>query len=555
MRLLLPALVAAGLLLPVAALSTTLRATPPTTVPALSTPTVTRVVTARTYPNNVLVVSATEGLRLSRDGGKSWAAPRGTPVYGSFYPAIAANPKVTGTAYASNGDVYKTVDGGQSWRPLGAGAGALGPGDASALAVGTDGALYAAGANVVAYLTSYNGHAAWRPWGRGWPATAHATLLLATPAHGLYAAAGHTLYNADGKAAPWTPVHDWSGSITAMTLGPDRATPYVAVQGQGVWRAGAAGTPPQQLDNNGLPTDAPIYALQSDPTGDDLYAAAGGALLRRHRPSDDAPRSWQVALSIPNGAITALQPLQRGQNQTMLALSQQGQLYIGTRDRGESLTWDNTHTTGRALDGAAPLIAALSGAQWQQPTAVTQLPKMFTSNGLCAFLGATQGQSFDVCGPFRTLYYQFEEPALLGYPLDVARMTPSGDVEQPFEKARLTWTPQMGVRLAPLSAILNQQLHFPHPTPAQGAQIFARGGVCEDGYCVDPRFAAFWRTYLYQSTGASIFGPPISQAFQEQASNGTGNRVYVQYFENARLEEIPGGSAMVSFLKGIPRHN
>ncbi len=555
MRLLLPALVAAGLLLPVAALSTTLRATPPTTVPALSTPTVTRVVTARTYPNNVLVVSATEGLRLSRDGGKSWAAPRGTPVYGSFYPAIAANPKVTGTAYASNGDVYKTVDGGQSWRPLGAGAGALGPGDASALAVGTDGALYAAGANVVAYLTSYNGHAAWRPWGRGWPATTHATLLLATPAHGLYAAAGHTLYNADGKAAPWTPVHDWSGSITAMTLGPDRATPYVAVQGQGVWRAGAAGTPPQQLDNNGLPTDAPIYALQSDPTGDDLYAAAGGALLRRHRPSDAAPRSWQLALSIPNGAITALQPLQRGQNQTMLALSQQGQLYIGTRDRGESLTWDSTRTTGRALDGAAPLIAALSGAQWQQPTALTQLPKMFTSSGLCAFLGATPGQSFDVCGPFRTFYYQFEEPALLGYPLDVARMTANGDVEQPFEKARLTWTPQMGVQLAPLGVILSQQLHFPHPTRAQGAQIFARGGVCEDGYCVDPRFATFWRTYLYQSTGASIFGPPISQAFQEQASNGTGNRVYVQYFENARLEEVPGGSAMVSFLKGIPRHN
>ena len=555
MRLLFPALVVAGLLLPVAALSTTLHSLPTSTNSSAPIPLAPNVATPKTYPNNLLVVSATEGLRLSRDGGKSWAAPRGMPAHGSFYPAIAANPKAIGTAYASNGAVYKTVDGGQSWQPLRADAGALGPSGASALVTGPDGALYAAGADVVAYLTSYNGHAAWRPWGRSWPAGAHATLLLATPAHGLYAAAGHTLYNAVGEASPWTPVHDWSAPITAMTLGPDRATPYVAVQGQGVWRAGAAGTPPQQLDSNGLPDNTPVYALQSDPAGDDLYAAVGGALLRRHRPSDAAPRSWRLALSSPNGAITALQPLQRGQNQTMLALSQQGRLYIGTRDRGESLTWDSTHTTGHALDGAAPLIAALSGAQWQQPTALTQLPKMFTSSGLCAFLGATPGQSFDVCGPFRTFYYQFEEPALLGYPLDVARTTPSGDVEQPFEKARLTWTPQMGVRLAPLNAILSQQLRFPHPTSAQGAHIFARGGVCEGGYCVDPRFAAFWRTYLYQSTGASIFGPPISQAFQEQASDGTGNRVYVQYFENARLEESPGGSTMVSFLKGIPRHN
>jgi len=554
MRLLLPALVVAGLLLPAAALSTTLRATTPTTVPALSTPTVTGAEVARTYPNNVLVVSAVDGLRLSRDGGKSWATPRGTPAQGSFYPAIAANPKVNGTAYASNGDVYKTVDGGQSWRPLGAGAGALGPGDTTVLAASADGALYAAGANVVAYLTSHNGHIAWRPWGRGWPAGAHAALLLATPAHGLYAAAGHTLYNAAGKTAPWTPVHDWSSPITAMTLGPDRATPYVAVQGQGVWRASAAGMSPKQLDNNGLPTDAPVYALQSDSTGDDLYAAAGGALLKRHRPSDAAPRPWQPALSISDGAITALQPLQSGQNQTMFALSQGGRIYTGTRNRGESLTWDSIRTTSGALTGAAPLIAALSGAQWQQPTAPPVLPKMFTSNGSCAFPGATLSQSFDVCGPFRTFYFEFGEQALLGYPLDVARTTASGDVEQPFEKARLMWTPHMGVRLAPLRAILGQQLRFPHPTPAQGAQIFARGGVCEDGYCVDPRFAAFWRTYLYQSNGKSIFGPPISQAFQEQASDGTGNRVYVQYFENARLEESPGSAATVSFLKGIPRH-
>jgi hypothetical protein len=553
MRLLLPALVVVGLLLPVAALSTTLRATTPTTVPALSTPTVAGDEAARTYPNNVLVVSATEGLRLSRDGGKSWATPRGTPARGSFYPTIAANPTVNGTAYASNGYVYKTVDGGQSWQPLRADAGALGSGGASALAAGAGGALYAAGAHVVVYLTSYNGHTAWRPWGRGWPAGAHATLLLATPAHGLYAAAGDTLYNAVGKTAAWTPIHGWSAPITAMTLGPDRATPYVAVQGQGIWRAGAGGTPTQQLDNNGLPTDAPVYALQSDPTGDDLYAAAGGALLRRHRPADAAPRSWQLALSIPDGAITALQPLQRGQNQTMFAVSQDGQIYTGTRDRGESLTWSSAQV--RAIGGGAPLIAALSGAQWQQPTEPPALPKMFTSSGLCAFPGAKLSQSFDVCGPFRTFYFEFGEQALLGYPLDVARLTASGDVEQPFEKVRLAWTPQTGVRLVPLRAILGQDLRFPHPTYAQGAQITARGGVCfPKGYCVDPRFAAFWRTYLYQSTGASIFGPPISQAFEEQASDGTGNRVYVQYFENARLEEGTGGLPTVSFLRGIPRH-
>jgi hypothetical protein len=61
------------------------------------------------------------------------------------------------------------------------------------------------------------------------------------------------------------------------------------------------------------------------------------------------------------------------------------------------------------------------------------------------------------------------------------------------------------------------------------------------GYYVDPLFYDWWRRY----GGAAVFGDPISQRTWERSTNGTGQRVPVQYFTNVRLEyhaELPRGS-------------
>src|SRR5205085_2112671 len=59
-----------------------------------------------------LVVSAA-GLRLSQDDGRHWARPRGLPPRGSFYDVVADVPR-PGAAFITNGDVYRTANGGRT---------------------------------------------------------------------------------------------------------------------------------------------------------------------------------------------------------------------------------------------------------------------------------------------------------------------------------------------------------------------------------------------------------------------------------------------------------
>jgi len=545
MRLLLPALALAAALLPAAAISTALYAAPGRAPAALAAPgsTVSGVEPVKAYPNNLLVVSAGAGLRLSRDGGATWATPRGLPPRGSV-SAVAADPNPThsGVAYATNGAIYQTRDGGQSWRQLPAPPDALGPAGATALACDSDGTLYAAGATVLVY----RGGARWEPVGRGWSEDTHVSLLLATPATGLYAVAGARLLNLTGATARWTLIHAWPGAITALTLGPDGTTPYAAVQGRGIWRVDAG---VHHLGGDGLPDTTPVYALRSDPVGNDLYVGTDNGLLKRHRPVDPSSLLWYQALNAPADPIVALAPLRGGES--MLALSsRRALLYHGVRANGQILVWTGVPRSPHQLPVAPPLIAALSGGEWRPPRSSPRLPAAFAHSASCAFRGPTIGQSFDVCGPFDLFYFQYPGQSLFGFPLGLARATTRGDVEQDFEKARFSWTRGGGVRLFPLNRPLAAQRHFAHPTPAQSRQFIASNSVCPDGYCVDPRFYQFWRSY--QSNGVSIFGLPLSQVFTEQSSDGSGSPVPVQYFANARLEDHRG-VITVSFLNGVPR--
>src|SRR5947209_14458221 len=60
-----------------------------------------------------LVVSAA-GLRVSQDDGRHWVRPRGLPPRGSFYDVVADVPR-PGPAFITNGDVYRTANGGRTW--------------------------------------------------------------------------------------------------------------------------------------------------------------------------------------------------------------------------------------------------------------------------------------------------------------------------------------------------------------------------------------------------------------------------------------------------------
>jgi photosystem II stability/assembly factor-like uncharacterized protein len=102
-------------------------------------------------------------LRVTRDGGMTWRSPGIAPVDG--FPAITLDPRSPRTLYLStpqNG-VYRSVDGGRTWRPFGANARpGRGPRLTELLAIDprTPATLYAGdGSGVVATM---DGGATWR---------------------------------------------------------------------------------------------------------------------------------------------------------------------------------------------------------------------------------------------------------------------------------------------------------------------------------------------------------------------------------------------------------
>jgi hypothetical protein len=323
-----------------------------------------------------------------------------------------------------------------------------------------------------------------------------------------------------------------------MTLGPDGATPYLAVRGAGVWYVGSGHTV-HHVPGVRLSSRVQTYALQSDPQGADLYAATSHGLYRRHQNATYnvyyQGNRWVPVRGVPNAAIAAIRPTRGG----LLAIAADGTTYEGTR-KGQALTWRPLRRS--VPRSAAPVGAALVGAEWQAPPLPTPLPVQFTQN--CVQVGPSN--PFDVCGPFRQFYLHFKD-TILGFPRELATVTAHGTVRQAFENVALEWTPARGVFLAPLGRIAAAGRVFPHPTRQQIQQAYT---PLVDGYYVEPVFYQFW---LQNSLhGVSIFGNPISQLLTVPSPDGTGRPALVQYFTNARLEYhrdyLPGSPFRLSPL-------
>jgi hypothetical protein len=314
-----------------------------------------------------------------------------------------------------------------------------------------------------------------------------------------------------------------------MALGPDGVTPYLAVRGHGVWYVARSGTL-HQLGPR-LPTGAAVDTMQSDPFGADLYVATDQGLFARHVNAAYGPprdgNTWRP-VTVAHGPIVALRPWRRG----LLAVAQSGALYEGTQGKGQALSWHRLEQ--RLPSGGAPVVGALAGAEWQAPPPPPPLPEQFTR---CLSFGPSPGQAFDVCGPFRTFYLRFRYP-VFGWPRGRAVVRGHGVVRQVFDNVWLQWTARRGVYLAPLGKMAAGRRTFPYPTPRQ---VRDADTAYIGGYYVEPRFYEFWRRY----GGVAVLGDPISQRADERSTNGTGQKVPVQYFTNVRLEyhaELPPGS-------------
>ena len=488
-----------------------------------------------------MAVTTADGLRVSLDRGRRWTAPTGLLPRGSFYTVIV-DTRRPGVAYLANGDVYATRDGSETWRRLASPTANLGPAGITVLAMGSQqDVLYAGGRGVVAYRPD----SGWQTWGRLWPRNDRASALLSVPGRGLFAASGNRLLFASGASASWRlvslPFIEEGGTITALGMGPDGATPDVALRNNGIWSINRRGVA-EPVPGFGLPDDAVVSALVADSVGGDLYAAVDRGLYMNHKSTAGNPgsierRSWLPAIDTAGDPIVTLRQAGDG----MFAVTKGGVIYQGGRGRGQSLIWKRLQST--ATPDGSPVVSLSMGSEWQNVPVPPPLPARFTQN--CLRFGPTPDRAFDVCGPFADTYLRFRYP-VFGWPLQRPNVAGDGSIRQTFDNVILEWTPRAGVYLAPLGRVKAGRRSFARPSAAEALRA---GTAYVNGYYVDPIFYPYWRHYLMR--GASVFGPPISQAQREQSSNGTGRQVMVQYFVNARLEyhpELATGSVQLSDL-------
>jgi hypothetical protein len=161
------------------------------------------------------------GVRVTRDGGTSWRSPGPAPA---GVAAIVLDPRRPGTLYLSTrqNDVFRSVDGGRTWDPFGAGprgGPGTGPGLTELLAIDPrqPGILYAG--DGLGVVTTVDGGTTWRRADAGVVAS-HVRRVAPAPSNPA------TIYAA-GSVTPRNQQHDYDWTLSRSD---DRGRTWVRLQ-------------------------------------------------------------------------------------------------------------------------------------------------------------------------------------------------------------------------------------------------------------------------------------------------------------------------------------
>jgi photosystem II stability/assembly factor-like uncharacterized protein len=251
-------------------------------------------------PENVYAESEGE-IFVSTEGGGTWRALNGGWVRGTWPTALALNPRNPATIYLGTitavdgkGDVgagvFKSVDGGDSWRSMNAG---LTDARVSALALDPrrPGTAYA-GIDGRGVFKRIDGR--WRPADSGLTsAGVHAFAVDPENPSTVYAGADGGVFKSTNAAARWYKLKGPLSGIGVSALAVDPQTPrivYAIASEDGVFRSNDAGATWQRLAG-GFGTDSDTGALALNPTNPDTLYLGGVGLFK----SNDSGTTWRSA--------------------------------------------------------------------------------------------------------------------------------------------------------------------------------------------------------------------------------------------------------------------
>ncbi len=278
---------------------------------------------------------------------------------GNDVTALAVDPVRPETVYAGTvlDGVFKTIDGGTTWRPVNAG---LTNPVIFALAVHptSSGVLYAA-TNDTVFRTSDGGET-WGAAGAGLPHTGITALAIegASP-ETLYAGIaeheGGGVFKTRDGGATWQPTGagiTTSASVRALAVDPsDGATVYAGTAGGGIFKTSDGGNSWQAV-NTGLSPRA-VFALAVDPTGSGtVYAGVLGG--RGVFTTSDGGGHWSGVP--PEGGLTSTRVLALATDPStpgaVYAATLGGGVF-GTRDGGATWRAMSSGLAGRNVSALA----------------------------------------------------------------------------------------------------------------------------------------------------------------------------------------------------------
>lgn len=242
-------------------------------------------------PGTFWLGSRSQRLWRSRDAGKTWTlASRGIPAQSSI-EALAVDPRTSRIAYASvhlhrsnSYWIYKTTDGGSSWRKIR-------PSVALRMTVDAQGVVYAVFEGKHLYR-SLDGGATWTRVGAGLRST---IIDLEPTSMGLLAGTGAGVFQSTDQAATWRSLNLGFSELSIAGLAIDDQNPprlYASDPLAGVFKTADRGESWLRLGlpdpQNLIPRDLPLAVSPADP--DVVYAGLTGSVAK----STNGGRRWEV---------------------------------------------------------------------------------------------------------------------------------------------------------------------------------------------------------------------------------------------------------------------